>query len=266
MCSPPQNAAGEADLSTASICPGRCPRCGRESEFRPDIRTSRWGIRVLELGTPRAVASATMAVVSYSTIDSVPRGEHVPTADERIVMYHVSWDGFETFLRLRGDRSRPRVTYLDGALELMSPSLDHEFIKSRLGAIIEAYFIALGIGFNGFGSWTIKGDPEKAGVEPDECYVFGPSRSQTRPDLAIEVVWTSGGIDKLEVYRRLGVPEVWFWIDRKISIHALVDHGYETRPRSACAPALDFNLLYDLIEMPMLNDALDALRPELART
>jgi hypothetical protein len=28
------------------------------------------------------------------------------------------------------------------------------------------------------------------------------------PDIAIEVVWTSGGIDKLEVYRGLDVPEV----------------------------------------------------------
>lgn len=205
-----------------------------------------------------------MAVVSSSTIDSVPRGEHVPTADERIVMYNVSWDGFETFLRLRGDRSRPRVTYLDGALELMSPSLDHEFIKSRIGGIVEAYFIALGIGFNGFGSWTIKGDPEQAGVEPDECYVFGPSRPRARPDLAIEVVWTSGGIDKLEVYRRLGVPEVWFWIDGKVSVHVLVANRYELRDRSACAPGLDFELLYRLIEMPMLNDAVEALRRELA--
>ncbi|MEG4506483.1 Uma2 family endonuclease [Microcoleus sp. F6_B4] len=33
------------------------------------------------------------------------------------------------------------------------------------------------------------------------------------PDLAIEVVFTSGGIDKLQLYKRLGIPEVWFWED-----------------------------------------------------
>jgi len=36
-----------------------------------------------------------------------------------------------------------------------------------------------------------------------------------------EVVWTSGGIDKLEIYRRLGVGEVWRWKDSRIEIHVL---------------------------------------------
>ena len=49
------------------------------------------------------------------------------------------------------------------------------------------------------------------GVEPDECYVFGDAPDPERPDLAIEVVWTRGGIDKREIYRALGVRELWFW-------------------------------------------------------
>jgi hypothetical protein len=32
-----------------------------------------------------------------------------------------------------------------------------------------------------------------------------------RPDVAIEVVWSSGGINELEVYRKLGVREVCFY-------------------------------------------------------
>jgi Uma2 family endonuclease len=49
---------------------------------------------------------------------------------------------------------------------------------------------------------------KKVGLEPDECYSIGHARKL--PDFALEVVETSGGIDTLEAYRRLGFREVWF--------------------------------------------------------
>jgi Uma2 family endonuclease len=55
----------------------------------------------------------------------------------------------------------------------------------------------------------------------DECYIVGPDQNKEVPDLALEVVWTSGGLDKLEIYRRLGVGEVWIWKDGRITVHAL---------------------------------------------
>jgi hypothetical protein len=35
------------------------------------------------------------------------------------------------------------------------------------------------------------------GGEPDDCYIVGADQSKDRPDLVIEVIGTSGGIDKL---------------------------------------------------------------------
>ena len=64
-------------------------------------------------------------------------------------------------------------------------------------------------------------------VEPDECYVFGPPRKARRPDLTIEVIWTSGSIDKLEIYRKLTVGEVWIWRDGKLSYAGEVAQGVE---------------------------------------
>ena len=58
------------------------------------------------------------------------RGDYVPTADQRIVTYGVTWEQFEAQLALRGERSVPRIAYLEGALELMSPSKEHARIKS----------------------------------------------------------------------------------------------------------------------------------------
>ncbi len=57
-----------------------------------------------------------------SSLAAIPAGEYVPTADERIVMYNAPWSHFEIQLAMRGDASAPRMAYLDGALELLSPS------------------------------------------------------------------------------------------------------------------------------------------------
>ena len=40
-------------------------------------------------------------------------------------------------------------------------------------------------------------------------------------DRSIEVVVTSGGIDKLARYQALGVPEVWFWQDGVLMVYRL---------------------------------------------
>ena len=88
-----------------------------------------------------------------------------------------------------------------------------------------------GIDLYGIRSWTIREKLEERGLEPDECYSLGTELPAERPDLAIEVVWTSGGIDKLDIYRKLGVPEVWIWHREKITVHALRGESYIELPR-----------------------------------
>ncbi len=161
-----------------------------------------------------------------------------PAADQRVTFYDVSWADFELILQIRGDHSGVRMTYLNGVLELMSPSVDHEGIKKVIARLLEAYAEETGIPFNGFGSWTLKNPARARALEPDECYSLSLGRP-TRPDLAIEVVWTSGGIDKLDVYRGLGVREVWFWREGGIEVYVLVDEQYERREHSTLLPDLD---------------------------
>ena len=62
------------------------------------------------------------------------------------------------------------------------------------------------------------------------------------------MIWTSGGIDKLEVYRGLGVGEVWMWRDGVIEINVLVGDRYERRERSVVFPDLDLAELASFIE------------------
>src|SRR5450432_810573 len=147
--------------------------------------------------------------------------DDLPQEDHFVVLSGVSWEDYENFARVRGDHSAPRITYLEGWIEIMSPSRNHESIKSIIGCLVEVYCMERDIEFSTYGSWTLTNKAEKRAAEPDECYVFGNVREPTVPDLAIEVVWTSGGLDKLDVYRKLGVREVWFWRRGRIALFAL---------------------------------------------
>ena len=160
------------------------------------------------------------------------------TEDQRVTLYDVSWADFELILQIRGDHGGVRMTYLNGVLELMSPSVDHEGMKTTIARLLEAYAEERGLVFNGFGSWTLKKATRARALEPDECYSLSAG-TPSRPDLAIEVIWTSGGIDKLDVYRGIGVGEVWFWREGDIEVHVLVDDRYERRERSVLLPDLD---------------------------
>src|SRR3982751_4375393 len=132
--------------------------------------------------------------------------------DQVVYLSNVSWDDYERIDALRGESSVPRLTYIEGMLELMSPGTAHESDKKKLARIFEAYVEHLGIPVEGVGSWTVK--KKKLGAEPDECYVLTTApvgASVKAPDLVIEVVYSSGNLDKLEVWRKLGAKEVWLW-------------------------------------------------------
>lgn len=193
----------------------------------------------------------------------VPAGEHVPTADQRVVTSAVPWAHYEVQLALRGEKSVPRIAYLDGALELMTPSRDHERIAATLGHLVAASALERGIEFSSYGNWTLKNAPKEAGVEADECYIVGTDQSKDVPDLAIEVIWTSGGIDKLEIYRRLGVGELWFWQDGRIDVYVLQRDRYEPAAQSRLFPDLDLALLCSLLDLPTTSQAIRALRDAL---
>ncbi|MFN7660439.1 MAG: Uma2 family endonuclease, partial [Dolichospermum sp.] len=109
----------------------------------------------------------------------------------------------------------------------------------------ETYFIEKDIDFYPLGSTTFRREAAARGIEPDECYCFDSEKSV--PDLAIEVVVTSGGIDDLLIYQGLGVPEVWFWQNHQFSLYFLRDDKYEKISKSEFLPDLDLTLLASLL-------------------
>ncbi|MCA9708399.1 MAG: Uma2 family endonuclease [Myxococcales bacterium] len=187
------------------------------------------------------VAAATIAAELLPPL-GVPREDHV------VVLWDATWADYQRVLQMRGDKSAPRITYNRGVLQIMSPSRTHESIKSSIGRLVEVYCLEAGVEFSSYGSWTIADEELGRGVEPDECYVFGDVEHPARPDLAIEVVWTSGGVDKLRAYAGLGVREVWFWQRGQITPYVLRDDEYVAAPTSDVLPGIDLVQLAAFID------------------
>jgi Uma2 family endonuclease len=158
----------------------------------------------------------------------------------KLVLDSISWEKFEQIEKTFQDIEGVRFIYLDGELEItMSPSKEHEETKSLIGNLLESYMRHKGIRFYMWGSTTIGNRKITGRKEPDESYNI--SSKKDIPDLAIEVVLTSGDINILEIYRRIGVPEVWFYQDKLLTVYVLRDEQYVRVNQSQLLPELNLD-------------------------
>ncbi|MBP0028613.1 Uma2 family endonuclease [Roseofilum sp. Guam] len=172
-----------------------------------------------------------------------------PTLSEpRITLGNISWQQYETLVTTLSPRPSLRLSYNQGLLEIMTTSSQHEMIRSLIGRLLETYAWVENLDFYSYGSTTFRNETAARGLEADESYCIGQRREI--PDLAIEVVITSGGIDKLEIYKGLGIGEVWFWQDDCFTLYQWVDAiaEYQEIERSQLLPNLDFDLLCQFID------------------
>ncbi len=54
---------------------------------------------------------------------------------------------------------------------------------------------------------------------------------------------TRGGLDVLEVYRCLEIPEIWLWQAEQLTIYSLQGQSYQQERKSKLLPDLDLSLL-----------------------
>ena len=165
----------------------------------------------------------------------------VEIAERRFVLCNVPWPVYVALRDALDDQSALKMTYLEGTLELMSPSALHEDAKKIIARLIEAWAMERDVDLRGFGGTTFRREAKARGLEPDECYKLGKLEDDGVPDIALEVIVTSGLVDKMAVYVGLGVPEVWEWrpTANVILVHRLVGEQYQQSERSAILPDLD---------------------------
>lgn len=161
--------------------------------------------------------------------------------EQRFVLQGVPWWTYVALRDALDDHAGLKLTYLEGTLELMSPSILHEDAKKIIARLLEAWATERRVDLRGFGSTTFRREARQRGLEPDECYKLGKLEEDAVPDIAIEVVVSSGLVDKMAVYTGLGVPEVWVWQPSTavIVVNRLIGGTYQRRERSEVLPTLD---------------------------
>jgi Uma2 family endonuclease len=177
---------------------------------------------------------------------AAPKSQAVDTGGEaRFVIHGVPWWTYVALRDALDDHAGLKMTYLRGTLELMSPSTLHEDAKKIIARLIELWAMERDVDLRGFGGATFRREAKERGLEPDECYKLGKLDEDAVPDIAIEVIVTTGLVDKMAVYAGLGVPEVWEWRPSTgaLLVHRLVGDTYEARERSAVLPDLDLGQL-----------------------
>ncbi|NEP09580.1 MAG: Uma2 family endonuclease [Symploca sp. SIO2C1] len=179
------------------------------------------------------------------------------TTDQRIV-HHGTWEQFQLIQKGFDGSPGVHLFFYDGTIEILMPGREHEIFASIIGYLVTTFLTEQGIFFQPTRSMT----QEKSGVvsaQADESYCIGSVKPI--PDLSIEVVFTSGGISKLERYQALGVPEVWFSEDGLLQFYHLQDSNYEPVERSQLPglTELDPDLLKRCILMAE-TDAGEAIR------
>ena len=182
------------------------------------------------------------------------------TEENTIVIDGVSWDAYLQMDELLGD-APVRMKWCDECLEIISPiSRHHELIKSNIARMIELFCRRKGIFFQITGSATLRKERQRGG-EPDDSYIF--TRGQETTDLVVEAALSSGGIDKLEFYLPLEIPEVWVWQRGALRVHSYRAGKYVQVESSQFLPGLALSLVERLAEHPYTSDALNEFETEL---
>jgi Uma2 family endonuclease len=169
--------------------------------------------------------------------------------ETRILIPNIAWEIFEALGA--SDCASTRFAYDKGVLEIMSPSVEHEWFHRIWGQVVETVTEELNIPRLSAGATTLKLPLEKRGLEPDECYYLAHERQMRGkrdidlsvdppPDLAIEVDISRSSLDKLSIYAEIGVPEVWLYDGESLRVHQLQTDGtYAQQDASPAFPFLD---------------------------
>ena len=179
-----------------------------------------------------------------------------PLEEKLVTLDSITWEQFKAIEAQLENNRGVRLTYLSGVMEIMSPiGEEHEYIKSTFRLLLEAYMREKGMCFYVRGGFTLE-EPGYASGTPDESYCIGNNKEI--PDIVIEIIVSSGTINRKELYKPKRVPEVWFWKSNQIKVFRLSESGeYEEVSKSQFFPDLDLSLLLRYLAHPDQYDAIN---------
>ncbi|GCL49357.1 hypothetical protein NIES3804_09110 [Microcystis aeruginosa NIES-3804] len=177
--------------------------------------------------------------------------------EKRVVFNHLSWLSYRQILQALGENNRAHLFYDRGTLEITMPLEEHEFYRELIGLFIRILVVELGLKIKSMGSTTLAREDLERGAEPDNAYyiqnqakVLGKRINLTEdppPDLVVEVDITHTDINKLALYARLGVPELWRFNGQIWRIYQLEKGVYQEEEFSPTFPLVPKTKLYEFL-------------------
>ena len=192
-----------------------------------------------------------MTLLETTTRPVATRPVATVTGHGRFVFHDADWHLYEQLDQTAGPGVR--VTFNKGELEIVTLPPLHDATSRALFTIIAVLSEELDIPRRSVGSATFRLETRDVGLQGDEAFYFGDNvkRIQARmdagtladltvdppPDLAIEVEITCGLGQRIDIYREIGVREVWRF-DGALRVLVLNGGEYEKAERSPTFPLL----------------------------
>jgi Uma2 family endonuclease len=181
-----------------------------------------------------------------------------PIGEKRVTLRNLDWQAYQTIRQLITGRTRAKLTYDRGTLEITMPLEEHETAAEHLALFIRLLVLEMGLKLKSMGSTTLDREGLSQGAEPDKgFYIQNQPKVAGRevdlskdppPDLIVEVDITNTDIDKNRLYASLGVPEFWRYNGQVWRIYQLQDGTYVECDRSPTFPVVEKADLYRFLE------------------
>ena len=211
-----------------------------------------------------------MAIVQGTTWRSQP--DCLPAIpEERFVVHGISWQAYLAISDALADRSAPRLTYVRGNLEFMTPLSSHEMYKKRLGRLIETLAEECGLRIETAGSMTFRREDLEHGFELDDCFwieheaavrgklAYDPQRDPP-PDIGLEIEISRSALNRMALFAAVRVAQVWRFNGQSLWVEVLQPDGtYLRADRSPTFPWAPLDEIVPFVEPNPMQDYLSVI-------
>jgi Uma2 family endonuclease len=196
--------------------------------------------------------------MTTQTLNYLEAIAHLPPGGT-LILTDVPWEEYEQLLSDLGDCYAARITFNQGTLEIMSPTLKHENFAQIINALAVILAEESDLVLESLGSTTYKQEWLAKGVEPDACFytanaagIIGNERIDLKvdppPDIVAEIDISHDSTRKLAIYAGMGVPEVWRYDGKRAYIYQLVGQDYVAVESSLVLPVFTTEVLARFLE------------------
>jgi Uma2 family endonuclease len=190
--------------------------------------------------------------------------EKAARSTQRVTLHGISWQTYIRILTELGDHRTSRLAYAQGVLEITMPSDRHETYKKLLERMIETLTEELNLPAKSFGATTLNHAGLEHGAEPDSCYYIQHVRqiegrqvdlaTDPPPDLILEVDISSPSSRCMDIYKQLGVPEIWRYVDGTVYMYRLQNGEYILCDQSPSFPLVSSTVINQFLQQAETQD------------